>query len=208
MEVLSTIILFIVVVRCINAHWARSRARSKMRLKLRRRSVYIGTIVAILATIGGVAVAGAALIFSGSTGFNTGSQTVGDTIYSGSTITAVMSVQTSVPGSGSCPAGSHAATGTGTDTVDISDTGAICAGTGAGGELYDELVLSASGLTSGHTYVDSISIATTPASAGGTVILTFSTTPGGTTESLTLWIDLGAASGNAVTNVNIGIAGN
>jgi hypothetical protein len=178
-----------------------------MRLKLRRRSVYIGTIAAILATVAGVAVAGAALIFSGSTGFNTGSQTVGDTIYSG-TIAATMSVQTAVPNSGSCSAGSHSATGTGTDTEYVSDTGAACSGSGAGGELYDELVLSATGLTSSHTYTDSISIATTPASAGGTVILTFSTTPTGTTETLTIWVDLGAASGNTITNINVGIAGN
>lgn len=183
--------------------------RREMALKLRRRSVYVGTIMAILATIGGFALAGTALTFSGSTGFNTGSQTVGNTIYSGTAITASMTVQTSVPGSGSCTAGSQTpAQGAGTDTVDISDTGAACSAAGAGGELYDQLVLHASGLTALQLYKDTISIATTPASAGATVTITFSTAPVGTTETLTIWLDLGAATGNTVTNVDIGIAGN
>ena len=201
--------IFILHPRCINAHWVRSSARSEMKLKLRRRSVYIGTIAAILVAVAGFAIAGAALTFIGSTGFNTGTQTIGDTIYAGS-VGGTMSVQTIVPGSGSCGAGPHYTdtTGTGTDTVDVSDTGAVCSAAGAGGELYDELVFSASGLTSGDHYTDTFSFATTPASAGGTIILTFTTTPAATTETLTVWVDLGAASGNAVTAVNVGIAGN
>ena len=179
-----------------------------MKLKLRRRSVYIGTIAAILALVGGLAVAGVVLTFTGTTGFNTGSQTVGNTIYSATPIAGTFSLQSAAPGA--CGAGPAYTppTGDGTDVVYVSETGAICTGNGAGGELYDELVFSASGLTALHTYIDTISITTTPASPGGTITVAFTTVPTGTTESLTIWVDLGAADGNAVTNVNIGIAGN
>jgi hypothetical protein len=180
-----------------------------MRFKMRRKSVYVATIVAILAMVGGFAVATLFNGFGTSTVTNTNAGTVGssvgDTIYhNGFSVT----LASSSAAGGACQSGSIAGSapvgGVETDHIFVAGAAANCpSGTS---EWYEEF--SFSSVSVATAAVDTFTYAT---SGGTSTTTSFTLTLSGTetSESLTVFVDDGPTSTTpvAITSLTVVVTG-
>ena len=170
--------------------------RNEMALRLRRRSVYVATIVAILAMVGGFALASIPNGFTSSSTGNQNSGTVvsaGNTQYSGGfTVTLV----TLTPQSGGCGT-SGTVTGGGTTNVNVLlYTGSTCPQTN---EWYEEVSFSLASVATGvtHFYIDTVD-SSGPGSSG---LITITDTAATGAATLNFYLDYGS-SGAAMTSIS------
>jgi hypothetical protein len=201
--------VFILELRCINAHWARSHAWSEMRLKMSRRGVYVATIVACLAMVGGFAVAALYNGFTSTAVTNTNVGTVGsslgNTIYqAGFTVTLAASSAAPAGCQSGNIAGSAPVSGVETDLVYVAGAAASCPTTS---EWYEEINFSS--VSDTLSSKDTFTFAT---NGGGSATSSFTLTLHGTetSELLTVFVDDGPASTTpvAITSLTVAVTGN
>lgn len=156
---------------------------------IRRRSVYVATVVAMLAMAGGFVLATGFTAFtvSNTGGANVGqSANTGTTIYNAATVTSVISQPASV--APTCTAGPTytQAAGTASYTYSISVTGLACVTSGA--DVYDTLTFTSATLSG--TFQDTFTV-----TAGSTTVTLYFTTAtlSTSTQTLILEVDLGSA---------------
>lgn len=179
-----------------------SQARNGMKLKLRRKSVYVGTIVALLAMVGGLAVAAVSgIVFTTGTGNqNFGSIATGNTIYAQSGVTATLAL---VSGDGLASGCSTSASYT-SNVANIAVAGidSTCLATGT---WYDELSFSPIAVgTSGASDIFFIAI------NGGTSGAPFTISASGAVASgiLNIYIDDGPTSAApGITSIDVTVTG-
>jgi hypothetical protein len=160
--------------------------------KLSRRAIYIGTAVAIVATIGGFAVAALYQPLTMSYNGNQGSATASNTIYGagGSTSSQNFLVDNSAPGT--CTA----STPSGSTTETIWMAGASAAHCAAG-DYYVELTFVSPTETASTSYTDTFTV---------TLGLGASATYYSSSQSLTCTQGLTAATCTAHVNIDTGVA--
>ena len=165
-----------------------------MKLKLRRRSIYVGTIVALVAMIGGFALAAGA--FGGtftSNGYNSGSAVSGDTIYSAGGV----SVSYAPEATTGCSANPT--------TTAVAATNVYVGGTCVTGDWYAAFTFTATIVAGTGTDNFAVSEAGSNPAAGSIHV---SVTYVGT-ETLTVYLDLGTATPPAsITTVSAAVTGN
>jgi hypothetical protein len=170
-----------------------------MGLKLRRRAVYFGTIVALVAMVGGLAVAAiSGIVFTTGTGNqNFGSITSGNTIYAAATVTLTL-VSGDGLGSGCSTSTSYSANAA---SIAVVGTGSACPATG---EWYDELTFS--GVGSSGAVSDTFFVAVNGGNAGGAFVVTSSGTISSAT--LSIFVDDGPTTGApAITSLSVTVTG-
>ena len=173
---------------------------SEMELKLRRRSVYVGTIVALIAMIAGFALA---VIPGGFTHTTVGNQnsgvvtTSGNTQYSGG---FTVNLATVVAGAGCATTGT--VTGGATTNVNVLlYTGSTCP---AANEWYEVVSFTLTAVTAGTTvfYIDSED----SNGAGSSGAITITDVVGTGAATLNFNLDFGPSSGVMPTITSISIA--
>ena len=185
-----------------------------MKLKLSRRGIYVGTIVAMLAMIGGFALASLAGGFTHSTvtGQNFGSVSgTANTIYSGGfTVTLLASSAGTGCQSGAITGSTTIVAGVETDNVFVEGAANSCS---ASGEWYEEFsfVPASTAACGGASCVDTLSFATTTGGTTTSTAFTLTTTAAATTEDLNVFVDDGPTAGGAlpisITSVSVVASG-
>jgi hypothetical protein len=173
-----------------------------MRLKLRRRSVYVATVVACLAMVGGFAVAALYNGFTTTTITNTNVGTVGssvgDTIYhAGFSVSLIASTKGTAGCQSGAVAGSAPSGGVETDTIYVSGAANTCP---AASEWYEEFSFTSVSIATAA--VDTFTFAT---NGGVSATTSFTLTLAGseTSESLIVLVDDGPASTTPVSITGI-----
>jgi hypothetical protein len=170
-----------------------------MKLKLRRRSVYIGTIVAMVAMVGGFALAGATSLIIGapSTGYGTGSGSVvnSGTIYTTNVATAYSDTSGA---SGTCSSATPAAF-TATPQTLYYGSGQTGSGTCGAADEFLVLTLTTSSLTASTTYTDDFAIAVSPGGSAIDFTVVWDLTLGPQAATLHVALDIGTATATSVT---------
>lgn len=173
-----------------------------MRLKLKRRSVYVATIVAILAMIGGLAVAAiSGIVFTPGTGNqNFGQISPGNTIYAQTGVTATLVLTSGYSGAtGTCA--TSAAYTAGAANIVVAGSSAACTATG---EWYD--ILSFSGVDVPAGASDTFYIGVNGGAALAPFTITSSTLQ--TPSTLNIYIDDGSTTGAPqITALTVTVSG-
>jgi hypothetical protein len=176
-----------------------------MKLKLRRRSVYVATIVAILAMAGGFALAtfpGAFSVFGGtSSNQNSGTFNGGNTIWSSGA--AVSLVQAAAPTA--CDTVAY----TGAAATAFLDGSATCASAvGGGTQWYEDFHFTAAEV---NGYADNFAwyVVGGPTTAGQLFTVSGSATYAGAV-TLDVYVEMGPASANplTLTSISATVSGN
>jgi hypothetical protein len=162
-----------------------------MKLKLSRKSIYVGTIVAMLAMVAGIALAASPFGSITSTGGSNGySGTVSGTIWAGTvTVTSV------VPGAAEAPCSASGA-GTSVTPSSVGQTvNLYYYGSGAGvcaaNDLYEEFVFTPTAAVtgSGAGQLDTFTIYSDVPTAYVQVPLTVTSSGSNTITHLDIWVD-------------------
>ncbi|MFZ0830127.1 MAG: hypothetical protein WCB18_08040 [Thermoplasmata archaeon] len=172
-----------------------------MGFKLRRRSVYIGTIVALLAMVAGLAVAAVSgIVFTTGTGNqNFGSITTGNTIYSSASTVTLSLVSGDGLTNGCLLTTTYAGSAA---NIPVVGTGTTCL---ASNEWYDQLTFTGVNVPASASDTFWIGVNGAAAGAGFTVIGSGTAIVGGT---LNIYIDDGPTSGApAITSVDVTVTG-
>ena len=170
-----------------------------MAFKLSRKGVYIGTIVTMVAMIGGLAVAAVSgIVFTPGTGNqNFGSFNAGNTIYASATVTMTL-VSGDGLSSGCLLAATYAAS---TADIPVAGIGSTCLATNT---WYDELTFTVPSVPASASDTFWIAVNGGPAGAGFTVTSASTFTPG----TLHIYVDNGPTTGApGITSLSITVTG-
>jgi hypothetical protein len=177
-----------------------ARARSEMKLKLSRRSVYAGTVVALIAMVAGFALAA---VPGGFTTHSVGNQNAGIVTTSGNTQYSggfTVNLVTFAAAAGCATTGT--ATGGATTNVNVLlYTGSTCPQTS---EWYEEVSFPLTTVTAGTTLFYINSVDTSGSGSSGTITITDVVGTGAAT--LNFYLDFGPTSAAMPTISSISIA--
>lgn len=176
-----------------------------MGLKLRQRSVYVATIVAILALVGGFALATAFSTQSVSSTQGAVGTTVSDSAWIAGTLTNGWA-------GAACTTTTQATTSSATTATAYfsATTSSQVSGDCATGGYTEELVFTAPVSASQALATDTFTVYSTSSAGSGivnTVSVSVSGASGGYTATLDLYVDYGATGPSSITVLNVAING-
>lgn len=183
-----------------------------MRLKLRRKSVYVATIVAIFAMLGGFAVATLGNFSTVSSNQNTVSSTLGNTVWNGATASLAPSYVIVGVTCATAPTFSGATASTQNACINVS-TNAAESTIGATNHYVEEFTFTLAVTTTtpaacvsptvcSDTFAVSFVTSTGNGAVAYTVSLTDPTTTGGN-DLLNIYLDFGASAPTSITAMDV-----
>lgn len=189
----------------------KSTGTNTHRRTIRRSSVYAATIVAMLAMVGGFALAAWGFNGTISSGQNTEQATVGNTFWSGSTpaLSAVFLGATQA-----CASTYTFAAAGGTIDACVADstgTPATSSATISAGDFVEEFKFSGlsvgTSICGGTTCTDSFAVTVIDNAGGGTAtfssVVVTAAASGTVTDNLNIWIDFGASAPSSITGLDV-----